>query len=399
MKVLHFVILSFIALLSVFSPIPSIMNTLTVYLSDRVETMPGAFQSNPNGETNKNDDVYSTNSNELSNKTSETPRNFTRQTIPSILFRKNDYGCKDAPHPNETINEIHLKVPFYGRGTNNIRSLMNVAYLAIYHQVPLSMDINWRRHMDETIDMNFFATKLKCFGSSLRLPPTSLTDKKYYSLNGEESYYYKCDGRTKQWEWADSLMYELARPPQISVTLAENIVKPFRDEGLMIISVHRRGLEGECSRRIVHNILMSGYSNDTVEKYKGTCSYTMEMIINGLNELLPKEMFPLNLTNIALALATDGQDRSGDENLIQAAKGFGMKIINMPNIYTQDTWLMSISDIHFANYASTVDNMVFFFRLRNQRELIYPPLYRYHDRPQPIPVSNIRCNKSEISNG
>mmetsp|Transcript_7130 Transcript_7130/g.11339 ORF Transcript_7130/g.11339 Transcript_7130/m.11339 type:complete len:314 (+) Transcript_7130:39-980(+) len=105
--------------------------------------------------------------------------------------------------------------------------------------------------------------------------------------------------------------------------------------GRLIVSVHKRGFEGNCG-----HFVSSFSSKKHPEWYCG-------MTVNSLEQnILPA--YRLDPTNVLVVLVSDGQDPEGDASFNLTYKGSFLSAV----------WLMTLTDFHIGTNASTIDVVV-----------------------------------------
>lgn len=295
---------------------------------------------------------------------------------------------------NKRLNGVLLTKPFYGRNMNWMICVMHSACLAIALQVPLYIDKEWRNAIANLIDFHHLKFKLIQFNSSLSFDLISKDDvdniNEYWVLDGYKSFnkvgfpslFAKDD--VDIWTWI--AFYHLYRPPKKNLVDAKDIIKKYNDSNSVLVSIHRRHLEGECDHRIKKST--ERYSLINIIEYLKGCNYTFSNIFEQLKKY---EGIDILDKNISLIISSDGQDQAGDTALVNEAVKNGVKLLEKPNNFITELALMSMTDIHFANIGSSIDLIIYCLRATFGLKSAFPEVYFLKTQCLSTPLNQIIC--------
>jgi hypothetical protein len=148
-------------------------------------------------------------------------------------------------------------------------------------------------------------------------------------------------------KWKDvAYQFKTLMPKATIREQAESVLKEYAGpSNLPVTTVHRRDLEGACvlfadeKNLIACPNLMSSEEMST-ENYRNSCLIDYPMIANEANG-----------SNVVLC--TDGQVPALDETFPTISN----------HSFPIQSWMMTISDVHYGNAFSTVDLVVYFWRM------------------------------------
>lgn len=259
----------------------------------------------------------------------DTAYSFTAEAPNQALLPKSQMDAINNDAQDAEKLPICLNPPFYAGHNNQIISIARALEEAHLNSTKLVLGLGWHHMYSTTFELHPDIVLLP--KTELPLLPerclTTLTGKDAFFLRGGP-YHYK--------NYFLREVTELVPKQEIRQKAMDVISSDYHNRSF--ISVHRRWLEDSCYERAQLRKNFGSVESCTTEEMVRACNFTFPGIPN-----------PNNRT---LVLLTDGQMPSMDQTF---------PIQDKQNLNVQ-MWMMTQSETHYGNPASSVDWVVMHWR-------------------------------------
>ncbi len=231
------------------------------------------------------------------------------------------------------LTQLLLMAPFFGRTSNKISTLVNMLSYATHANKELIFDVEWKFFLLMNVDIpllnshpNINLEVNRCKGCE--------------QIDSKTAFYFPTPTAN-----FTSLLQTFVKPPVLNRNQAESILNVWKAQRYLTVSVHRRGLEGSCVRRM--NSLPLNLRTDA-------CNFTANSVITAF---APKVK---HFSSVVVFILSDGQDRRGDELMRKVLELHGVAVVmfqESPSMLL-DYWIATSTDIHLPNPVSSIDRLV-----------------------------------------
>jgi hypothetical protein len=255
----------------------------------------------------------------------------------------------------------------YGRNCNAIIEVANAIVFARQKGGKLGLSANWTKWYLEFFDPRdedvLFNVPMERCNSTITAESAFRLHRFRKPNNALMDLIPKQSVRQAAQEALDLIRHNMHNTTTTTTTSSRN------DNNVsLVVSVHRRWLEGTCIERTANDVVFCFGPRRRRDQTSNMCNMTYQTVTDQLRQLEQENNQEYdNITkNAAVVLFTDEQVPELDNTFpLWDEHPFPVQL-----------WMMAMSDVHFGTPPSSIDMVVYHWRrgLRTQPSQCYPPL-------------------------